>query len=832
MKTELSLKQRLTDYRYLGYFSALMFSLILFFIGSTMHAPRDGAMFALFMIHACIALAGLFGYWFTDRNHPSRRDMGTVVLLSALISCYALNREISVFEETTPWMTVLLLTTGASLLAFRYADMMPAWARTATGIVAGVACSLYAYLALYLVPIYLIGLAGTLALGLGFHTFIPALLLWSTIAAIRRLKMGKPALIGVALSLISITIFCIFYSNTVQEINRIYNRSAIEGGNNLPAWVETSRRVQPGFITDRVLKTDLVYKQSRIMDDFFGFDMPGRNFGDRQYHDPLVTIASSVSPLLRPDKDDRIKILEALYDGRHEAQERLWSGDMLSTTYVHTKIRFWPAQHIAYTEKTLTVSNAGEWRQGEGIYSFQLPEGGVVTSLSLWINGKEEKAILTTKEKADTAYKTIVGVEMRDPSVVRWQEGNTVSVRVFPVLPKESRIFKIGITAPLKSHDGKMIYENIAFRGPVFKRATEYVGIETEGTELTDRRPSGFSRKGSLLEREGGYQPDWQLELTDIPLQPQTFAFNGNAYTIEPYKINRTTLPTTAIYLDVNHAWNTTDIAHILDMAGNIPVKAYAGDKFVTVTSNNFLEILDEQLNDRFSLFPFHQIADPAGAIVVTKSPGASPMLTDLEGSGFREKLAAKLADPVFPKIRLFNLSNELSPYLTSLKASRAFRYEKGTEDHLRMLLNKGLFAEDAESADKVVIDEAGAAITRRADSSATGTAPDHLMRLFAYNHILQQTGKGLITGSTGQEHLVAAAKEAYVVSPLSSLIVLETQKDYDRFGIADSGNSLKNASINGTGAVPEPHEWALIIIAVLSVSIYLKRRRWTVYNA
>ena len=36
----------------------------------------------------------------------------------------------------------------------------------------------------------------------------------------------------------------------------------------------------------------------------------------------------------------------------------------------------------------------------EALYTFYMPEGAVVTSLSLWINGNEEKAILTTKEKA------------------------------------------------------------------------------------------------------------------------------------------------------------------------------------------------------------------------------------------------------------------------------------------------------------------------------------------------------------------------------------------------------------------------------------------------
>ncbi len=270
----------------------------------------------------------------------------------------------------------------------------------------------------------------------------------------------------------------------------------------------------------------------------------------------------------------------------------------------------------------------------------------------------------------------------------------------------------------------------------------------------------------------------------------------------------------------------------MINMAGDIPVRAFIGGQMADLPDSGFHDVIKPLLNDRFSLFPFHRLPDPAGALVVTKSTDVSPTLADLDPSDFRKRLSEKLADPAFPKIRLYDLGSQLSPYLSSLRASRAFRYEKGSQEQLRELLNKGLFADDMETADKVIIHEAQAAITREADSSSGGTGPDHLMRLFAYNHILQQTGKGLITGSAGQEHLVAAAREAYVVSPLSSLVVLEKQADYDRFGIKDEGNSLKNAAMNGNGAVPEPHEWALIILAFVSVYLYLNRRRWTVYNA
>jgi XrtN system VIT domain protein len=108
------------------------------------------------------------------------------------------------------------------------------------------------------------------------------------------------------------------------------------------------------------------------------------------------------------------------------------------------------------------------------------------------------------------------------------------------------------------------------------------------------------------------------------------------------------------------------------------------------------------------------------------------------------------------------------------------------------------------------------------APAPSTATAPDHLLRLFAYNDILRQVRGDYAKPEALREDLVAAARQAYVVTPLSSLVVLETQKDYDRFGITASKDSLKNASIHSSGAVPEPHEWLLILTAVLVMAAFL----------
>jgi len=135
-----------------------------------------------------------------------------------------------------------------------------------------------------------------------------------------------------------------------------------------------------------------------------------------------------------------------------ETEEQLWSGNDLFTKNIKEDVKIFTDNRIAYTEITMDIACAeNTWGQKEAIYSFQLPEGAVATSLSLWVNGVERKGVLTTKEKAAAAYKQIVGIEARDPSLMQWKEGNKVVVRVFPISYELPRTFKCGFTTPLLS---------------------------------------------------------------------------------------------------------------------------------------------------------------------------------------------------------------------------------------------------------------------------------------------------------------------------------------------------------------------------------------------
>ena len=141
-------------------------------------------------------------------------------------------------------------------------------------------------------------------------------------------------------------------------------------------------------------------------------------------------------------------------------------------------------------------------------------------------------------------------------------------------------------------------------------------------------------------------------------------------------------------------------------------------------------------------------------------------------------------------------------------------------------MLSQNKFYEYQEDEKVIVNNYAGFKLVETKDvSSQKSQAPDHLMRLFAYNNLLKAVGENFVSKKELAKELIDEAKEAHVVSPISSLIVLETQADYDRFDIKKSKNSLDNASIKNAGAVPEPHEWLLIFMALTWLT-YLYRKQ------
>ncbi|HMG91275.1 MAG TPA: XrtN system VIT domain-containing protein [Chryseolinea sp.] len=819
----------------LGY-GLLLVSIGLFWTGEFSIESGEGKTFTLFVAHYVLAIVyaiyllsvGMYGI---RKSWKKENISVTVILLNLfLVSAFALNREMTVFEKSVEWLCVYITVASVTLLSFHYYKFIPVWINKFQHFFLGSGIVLFIYQALFVAKMYGVGTVGIIFFGIGAHAFVPITLIVASLSIIKyyngRLQY-RWLVAGLAITVLFASAFVKEWSKRASEIERLSNQSVLKPDSQLPAWIRVGQWIPVDWITHKLLRSDLVYTTSKP-DGGSWFEMPRRSsWAEARKHDPLVFISSHFSKSNLPE-EDRIKIIQAISGSRHDAQERLWEGDNLLTSYIVSDIELFPDLRIAYTEKYLNVSNANYRRwwgnSQEAIYTFQLPEGSVVTSLSLWIDGKEEKGILTSKQKAQQAYETIVGREARDPSMIHWQEGNTVSVRVFPCTPDEERKFKIGITSPLVEEDGKILYKNITFQGPNATNAHETIRLSLAGSSNGVEMPSGFSRDetGDFI-HEGTYNEEMRFEVESTPLKSDNrFVFLGSQYTLTEYEPTYVPFVATDIYLDLNNSWLHREIEFFRSVKNQRNVFISTDNGFVRLTDENW-DLIDNIKNNNFSVFPFHQINDTANALVVTKGKRLSPYLQDIKESSFGTALRDFFSSA--NKVHVYNLGNDVPMYIRSLREFRAFEFGSGTLEGIASLLTSNKFPQVAEDDNTVVLHDSQMKISRSNAVVEQSNAPDHLARLFAYNNIMRKVGSTYFTKDYINDELVTEASMAYVVSPVSSLVVLESAEDYERFDIKDNNLSLHNAARRHSGAVPEPHEWALIGLFGLFVVFVIVRK-------
>ena len=785
------------------------------------------ANFAVFVVHYGIAIAyTAFALFSKALLSEKERPVRMVCMVLWLISAYALNRDLPVFQESVLWLKVLLVFAGVVMIGATWLDDLSVrWQQALTFGLAVVWC-LFFYQTIYVGPYYHFGVFGLILLGIGGHIFVPLII---TLGLGRILQKSwsdhehrRPAI--VAGLFVPLAVIGWFLYQWVQIDSKIrYTSNAINTRNDdeLPSWVLLAQQLPNDWITERYLKTGPIYsQQGGRMNSVFGRQE------ELKRHDPLVFIASSFRQPADSWNLDVEKLIGTLYVARHQTEERLWSGKNLRTANVLTQARIYPEYRMAYTEKTLHIQNGGQLQQ-EALYTFHLPEGSVVTSLSLWINGHEEKGILTTKGKADTAYRTIVGVESRDPSVVHWREGNRVTVRVFPCLPGQERQVKIGITSPLRQETRltgpqQLVYENPWFEGPDGKGATETVKLDfsqkPQNPDLPDFLKPGWFGKPveKQLLSDANYQTYWEFRFDAPALATGSFRFGENAYQLQPVRKTTEVFKPQAFYVDLNQGWSQTEIDEVLKIAANRPVWVY-DEGLVQLTKANRDELTRRLLQQHFSVFPFYRVPDPSTALLITKGTEISPQLADLANSPYAETLQKQAENR--PALRTFCLSKP-SELVKTLSELGVLQTDYGTTSELQTLVNQNQFIRQTLSDQAVSLPQSGVRIVRTSDAAAVSSvkAPDHLLRLYTYNHVLNQIGRHYFSQNYSTDPLFAEVLQANIVSPVSSLIVLESQADYDRFDIKRAKDSLGNATLKNTGAVPEPHEWALLFLAAIWV--------------
>lgn len=158
---------------------------------------------------------------------------------------------------------------------------------------------------------------------------------------------------------------------------------------------------------------------------------------------------------------------------------------------------------LAYQEWTLVFRNENRNAQ-EARMQMLLPEDGVVSRVTLWVNGEPREAAFASKSKVRAAYQSVAVVQRRDPVLVTASGPGRVLVQCFPVPPNGGEMkIRIGMTAPLRR--GKVAMPILLERN---------FGIESDlETAVWIQGNDSFSYQGKTNSHRDGPGQSLQLRL-------------------------------------------------------------------------------------------------------------------------------------------------------------------------------------------------------------------------------------------------------------------------------------------------------------------------------
>lgn len=799
--------------------------------------PSNGNVgFSFFIYGICMVhmIWALLNKWF--RKVTFSRSVHVCNLAMLTISCFTLNQEIQLFAPFTPWVNAILIALFLVLLLHEYVEIKAQAWHFVYAFILTVGLAVTIYFNIVLLPIFHIGLLGMIVFGLGLHVFIPSILAITLIYFIVQRKAERSVLFGLVAGILFTVGSIAFVFYKIQEANKIVEKVnfnyVTNEENNLPKWVYVAEQIPVNRWTEMVIMGDFKYE---LFSEWFmdrGMNM-GNGLSEKGIHDPFLNMAKlfGIHHIDLSD-EERLSILKSNFNQRHQTTRKLWSGEHLVTSQCITDVKLYPAYRLAYTQKTLMIKNTMEesWRNEEALYTFQLPNDAVVTSMSLWVEGQERKSYLTTKEKADSAYVEIVGVQNRDPALLHWQEGNRVSVTVFPCNSKEIRMLKVGYTSPLKLQQEKLLYEDIFIEGPSFEHCKQDVLVAFEGEALSIEAKQLKLEQG-INNQESHFNGDrsWLLQIPIVPLAKQQFSFNKQTFSVEENATVSVPKQIEHLVLDINATWTPNEFSSIMELS---PTKKI----WVSLDQQNLVEV-NQQNKDKiwqtlsqrnFNLVPMYRI-QANNMILITKEIAGSPSYKELGKTAYAKQLAHSLLTSQQP-ILCYNIAPWIhDQFYTTLHDFNYIYLEHSSLEQAIQAVKENKFPQTTSEENKVCIEDANMCIVKQ-DSTTNNLAgaPDHLMRLYNYTKTLQKAGKYYVENKndTLLKECVAMSNEAFIVTPVSSLIVLETDKDYEQFGIDQNKNSLLNATKKGKGAVPEPHEWVLIGLGLLTMLVLIAKQK------
>jgi hypothetical protein len=532
-----------------------------------------------------------------------------------------------------------------------------------------------------------------------------------------------------------------------------------------------------------------------------------------------------------------------LYAGRARwdlmEQEFTWANDqggnavagrVKGLTLVHSRqdAAIEPEAALAYIEWTLEFKNDSPL-QREARAQIALPAGGVVSRLTLWIDGEEREAAFGGRSQVKTAYREVVQ-QRRDPVVVTTCGPDRVLMQCFPVPAKGGRMkVRLGVTAPLvltTAEIGSLRWPSFAernftvadqFRHSLWVESPQ--AIETSSTRFKSEavRPGVFALHGDLSDPE--------VAVADSTLRAHRPADTLQSWTRDTLEDNSPFISQTitertvkapdrvVLVVDGTEGMNNSyrgisaalvqlptniDFALLLARDGCeeiIPLQKGTVDLYKSVPLGKFSSSGGH--DNVPALLRAWDLAAAAKAGVIVWIHGAQPIVRE-SVEDLRQRFERSLNAPLLVDVGTQIGPNRVLEGLDGLKAVRPLPRLGGLGDDLGRLFatwtGHGLLLEMKRESTPA---------TASVGNPPGKEASLHLARLWAVSEV-----KGLLQARQNDAAIRLAARHQ-LVTPVSGAVVLETHAQYERAG-------LEPAAPASVPTIPEPSAAWLLALGLL----------------
>jgi len=485
-----------------------------------------------------------------------------------------------------------------------------------------------------------------------------------------------------------------------------------------------------------------------------------------------------------------------------------------------------PNTALAYAEWTLTFRNENTWDAEASTY-IALPPDGVVSRLTLWVNGEEREAVITSRGNAQNAYNKVASSK-KDPAVITGSGTDRVLLKCFPVPPHGEMKVRVGITAPLyleSASEGLFFLPSLNFHNfNIPKKFSPSVSFADKAAdppeiiEVSDRKAVRIRRSPEIL-------TTWTPDSSD----PKSIIRQSIREMNPPVRKENSLL---RLIIVIDGSVGMKDhIAEIAEIFDKLPENIEIGVIFASDIPEDILPLqlgsraIYQKINERMKKLAYEGGADNVAALERAAGMAETPTSAIFWIHGTQPQLWQKIT-PLYGK-----LTSEKSFHVQD----RVFHNQP---EHGKNLLIEALDMNFPEITADRLKDEFGSfgkefrfeyvreKVSRSGNFSSETQASSHLERLWAYREILR------LYESKDTDKALALAKQYRLVTPVSGAVVLETDQQYKE-NIREGNEAVEPSDIMkrhdynvSHNPAPEPAALWLMAVAMLLFFVLKKSKR------